>query len=116
MKLEWQKWLKAAETPDVELAPDMAFETSLGALQAARDGLGFALGERLSVHQRILAGSLVAPFTDIVVTGHNVKLFWQKGTRMDAIASRIENCIKGMIAQSLGPEVDPFSTDWLKFM
>jgi len=110
---EWRKWLQAGNLAEVALERGTDFETSLGALQAAGDGLGFALGERVTTHQQILNGDLVAPFSNITVSGQEVKLYWRRGAQLDNLAAEIAAVIKTFVAESLGPGTDPFSENWL---
>ena len=110
---EWRKWLQAGNLAEIALQRGTDFETSLGALQAAGDGLGFALGERVTTHQQLLNGDLVAPFSNITVSGQEVKLYWRRGAQLDDAATEIADVIKTFVAESLGPGTAPFSTDWL---
>jgi len=110
---EWRKWLQSGHLEEVALEHGTDFETSLGALQAAGDGLGFALGERVTTHQQILNGDLVAPFSNLTVSGQVVKLYWRRGAQLDDVAAEIAAAIKAFVVESLGPGSDPLSANWL---
>ena len=59
---DWHMWLRAAGVEGIDPTRGLQFDTSVTALQAARDGLGIALGRTPLVAGDLADGRLVAPF------------------------------------------------------
>ncbi|WP_374347641.1 transcriptional regulator GcvA [Chitinimonas sp.] len=63
----WQRWLTLAGVPDLKPAATQQFDHFYLALQAARDGLGVALGPMPMMQAEIASGRLIAPLAGPVV-------------------------------------------------
>jgi len=100
---EWKQWLCAVERDNINIENCTMFDTSLGALQAVKNGLGFTLGERLVVADQISKGELIAPFIAQTFLGDEVKLFWRKNSRIDPIAIELSDYLKNMVTETTGP-------------
>lgn len=59
---EWRLWLEAAGLGDVDHTRGPAFDSTLLALEAARSGLGVALGRLPLLLEDLRDGSLCAPY------------------------------------------------------
>ena len=59
---DWQAWLEAAGTGDIDAGQGPRFNLSSMAIQAAIDGRGLALGQYLFAADDLAAGRLVKPF------------------------------------------------------
>jgi LysR family transcriptional regulator, glycine cleavage system transcriptional activator len=59
---EWPTWLEAAGVPHLDWRSGPVFDSALLAVEAARGGLGVALGQRQFVEREIAQGELVEPF------------------------------------------------------
>lgn len=62
----WGQWFMAAGLEDRDVATGLRFDHFHFALQAAAQGLGIAMGTRPCAGDDLAAGTLVAPFPDIV--------------------------------------------------
>jgi len=60
---DWQRWLKAAGAPDLDLSRGMEFNQASVAIDAAVDGQGVVMARTVLVAWDLLAGRLVRPFT-----------------------------------------------------
>lgn len=58
----WEEWLSAAGVGDVDVRQGLVFSQALMALQAAIDGQGVALAQRLLIDYDVAAGRLVRLF------------------------------------------------------
>jgi LysR family glycine cleavage system transcriptional activator len=65
----WGSWAKGVGFGDISAMRGFFFETSALIYQAARDGIGVAIGIRGFLEQDLMAGTLIAPF-DGIVTYH----------------------------------------------
>jgi LysR family glycine cleavage system transcriptional activator len=65
-RTDWTRWLVAAGAPRLKPHRRLGFGSSAQALEAARVGLGIAIGHRPFVVDDIAAGRLVAPFATTV--------------------------------------------------
>ena len=64
---QWQLWLRAVGAKELDLANiGIRFENSSLAYQAAREGLGFAIGQPTLLRADLESGRLVAPFPERV--------------------------------------------------
>lgn len=64
---QWQLWLRAVGAKDLDLANiGIRFENSSLAYQAAREGIGFAIGQPTLLRADLESGRLVAPFSERV--------------------------------------------------
>lgn len=59
---EWPDWLERAGLPQFDLQAGPLFDSALLAVEAAKGGLGVALGQRQFVSREINRGELVVPF------------------------------------------------------
>ncbi len=59
---QWDLWARAQRVADAPAGPALHFDESLGALQAAVDGLGVALGPKACVIDDLRAGRLMIPY------------------------------------------------------
>ncbi len=59
---DWQEWLQAAGLDDIKPARELTFTGSSLAYQAAAEGMGVAVVQRLLVDEEFRSGRLVAPF------------------------------------------------------
>jgi len=73
---EWRYWLEAAEVPVDEDLPGLSFQDPNLALQAAMDGVGFAMGYLELAQPDIDAGRLVRPFDLSAVHPFSYYLVW----------------------------------------
>lgn len=66
-KIDWSDWLSAAGRPELVNHQDsMTFSSSILTYQAAIDGLGVAIGQIPLLDQELRAGTLIAPFDQVV--------------------------------------------------
>ena len=83
---EWPRWFKTVELSKISVkGPE--FEYYGQALQAAADGVGFAIGISPYVDDDLKARRLVAPFAQSVSKGERWYLIWRDG-RKDEAAER----------------------------
>jgi LysR family transcriptional regulator, glycine cleavage system transcriptional activator len=75
---EWRYWLEAARVPAGEELPGLSFQDPNLALQAAMDGVGFAMGYLELAQPDIDAGRLVQPFDLTAVHPFSYFLVWPK--------------------------------------
>ncbi|WER48036.1 transcriptional regulator GcvA [Cupriavidus sp. WKF15] len=67
---DWAHWLRAAGADrDVDVRGGMTYQSSAMAYAAAIEGLGFAIAQRFLVTGDLAAGTLVAPFRQVVDMG-----------------------------------------------
>jgi LysR family glycine cleavage system transcriptional activator len=59
---DWQRWLKSAGAPDLDLSRGMEFNQASVAIDAAVDGQGVVMARTALVAWDLLAGRLVRPF------------------------------------------------------
>jgi LysR family glycine cleavage system transcriptional activator len=78
-RMDWRKWLRAAELTDVDAESGQIFETLEMAVRAAVGGLGVAMGDLLLVQDELASGKLVAPFDLVVSEDTGYYLFCQRG-------------------------------------
>lgn len=65
----WPAWLRAAGVAHIPLKNELAFEFAFAALDAAKQGLGIALGRGPFVQRDLAEGRLIKPFDIEVSTG-----------------------------------------------
>jgi LysR family transcriptional regulator, glycine cleavage system transcriptional activator len=63
----WQRWLKAADVPQLKTGREQVFEHFYFAIQAALEGLGVIMGPVALVSDELRSGRLVAPIRDPVL-------------------------------------------------
>ncbi|MGB1239867.1 MAG: LysR substrate-binding domain-containing protein, partial [Pseudomonadales bacterium] len=63
---EWNHWLERAGLSAISPRPDMCFDMSALALNAAEQGCGVAIGRWSLSRERLARGSLVSPFDKVV--------------------------------------------------
>jgi LysR family transcriptional regulator, glycine cleavage system transcriptional activator len=64
---QWKMWLKTAELEELDLPKiGIRFENSTLAYQAAREGVGFVIGQPMFLRADLESERLLAPFTQIV--------------------------------------------------
>lgn len=63
---DWGKWLHFVGLPDINPRRGMSFETSSLAYQAAIEGMGVAMAQKVLVGDDLAAGRLVAPFNRVL--------------------------------------------------
>ena len=80
---EWPLWFKAAGVSKLR-AKGPEFEYYGQALQAAADGVGFAIGISPYVDDDLKARRLVAPFAQSVSKGERWYLIWRDGRKDEA--------------------------------
>jgi LysR family glycine cleavage system transcriptional activator len=110
---EWHEWFRLTESGEFDPNRCVQFESSLAAYFAAREGYGLALGERVSVADAIRRGDLVAPFRQTAPSKLHVSLFWSKEASCTSDMDRIVTELRTLVEQTLGPNVDPFSAEWV---
>ncbi|AUG03236.1 LysR family transcriptional regulator [Pseudomonas sp. 09C 129] len=67
---EWPEWFSAAGLPASTLpARSIVFDSSLGMMEAAQQGIGVALAPPLMFSRQLHAGSIVQPFALGITTG-----------------------------------------------
>jgi LysR family glycine cleavage system transcriptional activator len=66
---DWQRWLDASGVPGVALDGGLKFGNSSLAYQAAMEGVGVAMAQRVFVEDDLREGRLVAPFPLSIKTG-----------------------------------------------
>jgi LysR family glycine cleavage system transcriptional activator len=66
IRIGWADWLKAVDASDVDAAKGHWLESSSQVYQAARHGIGIALGQLLLVGDDLISGRLVAPFDTMI--------------------------------------------------
>ncbi len=62
-RLDWEEWLKAAGAEDITPRDELTFKGSGLTYQAAIEGLGVAVAQRVLVEDEIETGRLIAPFS-----------------------------------------------------
>ncbi len=75
---EWYTWAKKAGIKNINFERGQVFEVDDAALQAATAGLGIALGEQFLVKEDIIAGRLVAPFSDVGIKSGVYYIVWHE--------------------------------------
>lgn len=61
-RLDWEEWLQAAGLADIKPVQELTFKGSSLAYQAAAEGMGIVIVQRLLVEEEFKSGRLVAPF------------------------------------------------------
>ena len=74
----WQLWLEQAGMRDVPIDRGICFDNSSLAYQAAREGAGFALGQRVLIAEDLRSGRLVAPFDLILEADRQYYIAWRR--------------------------------------
>lgn len=64
---EWRTWLGAVGVPEDRIGQRLRFDTTAAAYHAAEAGLGFAMGWLGLLVESLAAGTLIAPFAEIVL-------------------------------------------------
>jgi LysR family glycine cleavage system transcriptional activator len=78
---QWRIWLEAVGLQELDLPKiGIRFENSTLAYQAAREGVGFVIGQPMFLRADLESGRLVAPFAQIV-----------EGERPYAVACRLKD-------------------------
>ena len=67
----WSRWFERFEVAAPPKIAGPLFEHHLMVIQAALSGLGLALLPTFLIQEELQAGTLVSPFPDRLVTGHN---------------------------------------------
>lgn len=75
---DWRLWLAAHHLPQVDYLGGLDFETLDMSNNAAAEGYGVALGDRVMARSAIEAGRLCAPFALDVATGYGFFLRWHE--------------------------------------
>ena len=68
---DWANWLKAVGATEVDAYGGLEYESSVLAYQAAIEGHGIAIAQRVLVEEDLAAGRLVAPFDFCLDMGSN---------------------------------------------
>ena len=67
---QWQVWLETVGLEELDLPQiGIRFENSSLAYQAAREGVGFAIGQPTLLRTDLESGRLIAPFAEVVEAG-----------------------------------------------
>ncbi len=101
----WQLWLDQAGMRDVPLDRGICFDNSSLAYQAAREGAGFALGQRALVAEDLRSGRLIAPFDLVLEADRQYHIAWRRQDAdrpaiksfVDWIRSEVESSGNGTI-------------------
>jgi len=80
-KDDWAVWLEAAGLHDIDASRGPRFSHAGLALEAAEDGLGFALGITALTARDILTGRLVAPFDLKLVSNYSYHLVYSDASK-----------------------------------
>lgn len=84
----WPAWCRAAGMREVDTGQGLRFDVSHLALDAARRGLGVALGRWPMVADDLRRGSLVAPFRTALAIADAYHVVWsERGNRQDRVAA-----------------------------
>jgi LysR family glycine cleavage system transcriptional activator len=68
---DWANWLQAAKVIDLDCYSGLKYESSVLAYQAAIEGHGFAIAQRVLVDSDLQSGRLAAPFDLTLDMGRN---------------------------------------------
>lgn len=90
---EWRAWLTAAGVPVDILEQASMFETSLGALDAARSGEGIALGELRAIRDLLQEGRLTPVDANLTIRGYPVGIHWSPETQQRAVVEEIGSAL-----------------------
>lgn len=93
----WKQWLAEAGFDDIDINRGTMFENSSLAYQAARDGAGFALGQKHLLADDLSTGRLVAPF-DTVLRG--ARQYYVAYRRTDAGNSAIRSFVDWAVGEA----------------
>ncbi len=109
---EWREWFRLSNAGDFDHNRCVQFESSSAAYFAARDGHGFALGERINVADAIRRGDLVAPFRQTALSKLHVSLFWSNDVSCASELEKIIFELRNLIQTTIGSDADPYSAEW----
>lgn len=73
-RLGWREWLEHHAVPVARLREEVVFTDALGAIEAAVQGEGIALGWRHLVSGHLASGQLVAPLPEVWRSGQAIHL------------------------------------------
>ncbi|WP_188966008.1 LysR substrate-binding domain-containing protein [Neoroseomonas lacus] len=94
----WRIWLDGAGVEGVDATAGRQFANASLAYQAAMDGLGVAIAQRVYVEADLKSGRLVAPFERTVVSGEGYYLICEAERaslpRHQAFLSWIRDCVR----------------------
>lgn len=76
----WGYWLRKTESSNLDTGQPLQFDTLISALEAAAQGLGFALGRSSLVEDMIASGRLIAPFGPRIATSEAFHLVYPEHT------------------------------------
>jgi LysR family transcriptional regulator, glycine cleavage system transcriptional activator len=101
---EWEEWARARGLAPPSLNGAIELESIEQALQVAESGHGIAMGRRPMVDDRLVRGTLIAPFGTGDPTGAAYYLCRIAGEPPTAVARRVERWLRGLAA---APAADP---------
>lgn len=85
---EWTAWLALADVPETGFTEETVISDSNVVLQAAKDGLGVALGVFPFVASEIESGALVQPFAQMLRPSRAFHLLTRSGAALSSEARR----------------------------
>lgn len=110
--MQWNDWASAAGIGSIDQQKCVNVDNGLAAYQAAREGYGIALGERMKVANWLSRGELVAPFDIVADAGHYVCLYWRQHPSLDRVAEKLIDILKTEVQSTLGEGVLPDTVEW----
>lgn len=116
VSVQWNDWIHRAGIGNIDQANCMTVDSGMTAYHAATEGYGIALGERMKVADALRRGTLIAPFETVVDSGHFVCLCWRQHPSLDRMAEKLITILKREVRDTLGPSVDPNSTNWPRWI
>jgi LysR family glycine cleavage system transcriptional activator len=96
---EWEEWARARGLEPPSLAGAITLDAMEQALQVAESGHGLAMGRRPVVDDRLVRGTLIAPFGDASPTGAAYYLCRPAGAQATAPSRRLERWLVETAAQ-----------------
>ncbi len=106
----WEAWLEAAGVTGVDLTRGLRFSSSDHALEAACEGAGVLLGQRVLAHEDLRNGRLVAPFQLELVAARAFQVVCPQGhqtrPKIKAFCDWLQLEMQVMQASPLWPQSD----------
>lgn len=87
---DWKAWARQHGIDVPEISKGLRFNEPLGAIQAALDGLGIALGPTTLVHDDLKSGRLIAPFDEPLLMDEAYYVVYPEGLEEDASSVRFK--------------------------
>ncbi|HTE40099.1 MAG TPA: LysR substrate-binding domain-containing protein [Steroidobacteraceae bacterium] len=91
-----QLWLDAANVSDLKPSSKLTFDSFLGCVQAAENGMGFAIAPLSMLSQRLAEGKLVAPFGISVPSPFVYRLVCRRGRERQPKIDRFRRWLIGI--------------------